>query len=310
MIEPQIDKKTIQILLSTYNGEKYLREQLDSFINQKNINLRVLIRDDGSEDGTVEILREYQEKFGFEVVYGKNIGVNSSIYELLKLADKSVDYFAISDQDDYWHDEKLFAGVQKLELLDNSIPLLYGSRISITDELLNHIFYSDELRRNVSLYNAMTQNVLPGHTQIFNNTLRELVLTAPIDDVIVIDWWLYLIAAGTGTVIYDERAFAKHRQHGNNAIGYQRHGIRTMVNRIKRLRRGQANAISKQIHSFYLCFFRLIKEEYKKELMLYLGSLSSFPKRLRYIINAKAYRQTPFETFLYKFLYLIGKYKL
>jgi glycosyltransferase involved in cell wall biosynthesis len=98
----ETDKK-IQILLSTYNGEKYLREQLDSFLKLVGSeNIKILVRDDGSTDSTLGILDEYSKEYGFKIVKGKNIGVNASLYELFNDCDMSCDYFAISDQDDVW----------------------------------------------------------------------------------------------------------------------------------------------------------------------------------------------------------------
>jgi len=300
----------VQILLSTYNGARYLREQLDCFLRQTGVKVSVLIRDDGSTDETTEILREYERNYGFKVIYGENIGVNASIFKLLQCADTSVDYYAISDQDDYWMDGKLSAGISMLELGEKNVPLLYGSRIEVVDEHLHHSFFSKLPKRGVSFFNAATQNILPGHTQIFNNTLRELVLRAPIDDVTVIDWWLYLIASGTGRVFYDSRTYVKHRQHGDNAVGYQKSGMNLFLMRLRRLRSGDANAISRQLYSFYLCFYPYIFRPYRDELDFYFRSLEHMPLRLRYVCSSKFYRQTRMDDFAFKILFLCGKYKL
>ena len=100
--------KRIQILMSTYNGEKYLREQLDSFVNLDNFEeVKVLIRDDGSTDSTLEILDEYRLKYGFEIIKGINIGLNKSMMNLFKECDMECDYFAYSDQDDVCLSDKL-----------------------------------------------------------------------------------------------------------------------------------------------------------------------------------------------------------
>src|SRR5471030_507539 len=93
--------KNIQILMTTYNGEKYLKEQLDSFTLLEGFEkIKVLIRDDGSNDNTVKIAEEYKKKYGFEIIRGENIGITNSIFELFKNSDKNCELFAISDQDD------------------------------------------------------------------------------------------------------------------------------------------------------------------------------------------------------------------
>ena len=121
-----MSKKT-QILLSTYNGEKYLHEQLDSFLSLDGYeNIRVLIRDDGSHDGTVSILKKYRDQYGFELILGDNLGVNRSVFELLKSADLSCDMFALSDQDDVWLPHKINSALQALSTYDSGIPMLFS----------------------------------------------------------------------------------------------------------------------------------------------------------------------------------------
>lgn len=98
----------IQILMSTYNGSRYIRTQLDSIIAQNIVNKELLIRDDGSTDDTVAIIEEYQRKYSWICYYKeKNVGVQKSFFDLLKQADSSADYIAFADQDDEWLPDKL-----------------------------------------------------------------------------------------------------------------------------------------------------------------------------------------------------------
>ena len=99
--------KEVVILISTYNGEKYLAEQLDSLLNQTYQNIKIFIRDDGSKDKTIDIIKEYQKKS--EKIFlteGKNIGFINSFFELLKLSNNA-DYYAYCDQDDVWMEDKI-----------------------------------------------------------------------------------------------------------------------------------------------------------------------------------------------------------
>ena len=108
------ENKVIQVLMSTYNGKDYLREQIDSILaqnckEQMGVSLKLFIRDDGSKDGTQKILDEYAEKYPDRISWyqGENIGVIKSFFELMEKSDEKAEYYAFSDQDDYWHKEKL-----------------------------------------------------------------------------------------------------------------------------------------------------------------------------------------------------------
>ena len=98
---------TVQVLLSTYNGETYLKQQLDSILNQKNVAVKLFVRDDGSSDGTVDILRAYAALHD-NICYlcGENCGVVASFFRLFELSDPDVDFYALSDQDDVWDEDK------------------------------------------------------------------------------------------------------------------------------------------------------------------------------------------------------------
>ena len=118
---------TVTVAMSTYNGERYLREQIDSILNQKNVDIVLFVRDDGSKDATLDILGEYSAKYD-NVLFsaGNNLGIGKSFYEALRLAPES-DYYAFSDQDDVWLQDKVASGVKALEMLEKDgegIPLL------------------------------------------------------------------------------------------------------------------------------------------------------------------------------------------
>lgn len=304
----ETDKK-VQILLSTYNGEKYLREQLDSFINQTCFSqIRVLIRDDGSTDGTVDILREYAEKYGFELICGENIGGNASYGALIQASDPECAYFAISDQDDVWLPDKIEIALACLEKNSSNEPALFFSLTNIVDEELNPISKSYMPTRGASFYNAMVQNVCIGHTQVFNAALRELVTQTDCANAHVVDWWIYLIASGLGKVFFEPQATVLHRQHGKNAVGYEMNPVKKMIVRLKRVRSREAASISRQLISFMHYYGNLLPEDYRREAKTFLEAQKSFKQRFLYLLQAKIYRQSWNETILVRLLYLIGKY--
>ena len=130
-------KKDITVLMSTYNGEKYLHEQIDSILRQQGVKVNLLVRDDGSTDNTLAILDKYQEEGLLTFYTGENLGPQRSFLHLLQQAPQS-DYYAFADQDDIWLEDKLSTGIKQLQN-DKEKPALYFSQTQLTDEELNPI---------------------------------------------------------------------------------------------------------------------------------------------------------------------------
>lgn len=306
----EIDKK-IQILLSTYNGEKYIEEQLDSFLKLEGFeNIKILIRDDGSTDKTVRILKDYSRKYDFEMVEGENLGVNGSVYWLFTHCDLSCDFFALSDQDDVWLPHKFTSALNKLSRFDNRIPLLFASCSQITDEFLNPIGRSLVPKKGVSFYNAMIQNVCPGHTQVFNRALMLELNKIDVRRTHVIDSWVYLTASAIGQVIFDEQITVLHRQHGNNSVGYELSFRKTLVKRLKRLNLSGADPIAVQLEAFYECYKDRLSNDYSQEIKHFITDQENLLTRFGYALKGNAFRQTLIETIIFKGLYILGKFKL
>ena len=132
--------KKVQILMSTYNGEKYVDEQINSLLQQDHTNLEILIRDDGSKDSTVSILEEYNREYpNIKLIIDENKGVISSFFELAMKASEEADYFAFCDQDDYWKPQKISRAVNLLEKESPNTPLLYFSRWKLWMSTLNSL---------------------------------------------------------------------------------------------------------------------------------------------------------------------------
>ena len=129
--------KTVQILLSSYNGDKYINRQIDSILCQKDVEVHLLIRDDGSTDQTRQIIKKYEKKYPFniKVVLGENIGWKKSFFTLLKLAG-DYDYYAFADQDDYWYEDKEISAIDVMESDSIICPKLVQVDYVTTDECL------------------------------------------------------------------------------------------------------------------------------------------------------------------------------
>ena len=212
--------KSVTVMISTYNGEKYLREQIDSVLNQKGVDLHVLVRDDGSKDSTLELLREYSEKDSrLEFYQGKNLGPAHSFLELMYKA-SGTDYYALCDQDDVWDEDKLIIAVNMIQKLDNNAPALYYSNLRLVDsnlKCLRNAFLSSQEQKNK--YAALLENKATGCTSLYNNAASELFKVKIPDYCSMHDTWLYIVCKIMGNTIYDHEPHMSYRQHGNNVVG-------------------------------------------------------------------------------------------
>jgi len=225
--------KTVQVLLSTYNGEKYLKEQLDSIINQVGVNVRVLVRDDGSIDSTVNILEDYKKAGQLEYYSDNNIGYKRSFLELASNSVGKAEYYAFCDQDDYWEPEKLVSAIMMLEESPTKLFRLYFSNLRVVDENLNDIGFKDYSNMKLTLGSAMVRSSIAGCTMVFNNELLSAAVKTNFIEAGIIshDGWLHRLCLSIGgTVVYDTKSYIKYRQHGSNVTGV-RQGI---VKRVKK----------------------------------------------------------------------------
>lgn len=306
-------KNNILVLLSSYNGEKYIKEQIDSILNQKTeYEVNLLIRDDGSTDGTRNILEEYKETYAgrVQIVYGENIGYIRSFFELIKMAEGHK-YYALSDQDDVWLENKLDAAVKMCDGEETELPLLYGSSSCLVNTELEPFGETQKQLRGITFYNTIIQNIFPGHTQVFNEALCQL-LKKEIDysKIYVHDSWITNIAILYGKVIFDNHSYTLYRQHGSNEVGFGKGIVGWIRERIKRVKKNDNKKYSEQIHYFYEECHGDMDELQKKEMEKFIGSQKIWIKRIGYLFVTKMYRQRTFETVLFKLLYMSGGYKI
>ncbi len=205
----------VKILLSTYNGEKYLRELMDSLLCQTYSNVEIWVRDDGSTDGTLSILRSYAEDSKIHILGGgENLGFVQSFFTLLRDCGEA-DYFAFCDQDDVWYDEKIEAAVISLEREEGSIPLLYGCNYDICDETL-HVRVPRALGwgkvGTVGFQNLIVSPAL-GFTLVFNAKAREMTLRHIPRHAPGHDWWMGLVCSTFGKFIFEDRTMVRYRRH-------------------------------------------------------------------------------------------------
>ncbi len=225
----------IAIVVSTFNGQKYIEEQISSLLQQDYPNISIIVRDDGSTDKTVDLLRDIQKSNpGISLIYGKNLGVAASFNELLAAASGHYDYIFLCDQDDFWHPEKVSISLSRMleteKKYGKNTPILVHTDLQVVDEALQIIAPSfwkyQKLNGNngACLNRLLLQNVVTGATVLINKALLEKSL--PIQSAAVMhDWWLALNACVFGKVVAIDRPLISYRQHSANAVGA--HGTST-----------------------------------------------------------------------------------
>ena len=231
----------IIVLMSTYNGERYIREQLDSLLNQDLKPDKIFIRDDGSKDETINILEEYIKKNDcIEYYCGDNLGPAGSFFELINKCEEA-DYYALCDQDDVWFKDKLSRAVSLLEKEDNSIPLLYCSKYTLTDQDLNPIDSNVSSLYSFSDFpHSLIYHTAPGCTFVFNNEARKQVVKYDVKEeyCLIHDAIIHKVVCMFGKMILDNESHMYYRQHGDNEIGMSSNKIKVFIGRVDRFING------------------------------------------------------------------------
>jgi glycosyltransferase involved in cell wall biosynthesis len=231
----------VAILLCTYNGARFLAEQLDSLQAQTHQNWVVFASDDGSTDQTLEILQQYQAKWPsgkLTIRSGPKKGFCRNFMSLV--ADNCIfaDFYAFCDQDDVWLPEKLARGLSALRGIPTQVPAVYGSRTRLIDEKGNLVGISPIFALKPSFENALVQSIAGGNTMVFNHAAKLAIQIEPQYEIVSHDWWAYLVITGIGgQFIYDPVPTTYYRQHKANIIG-EKKGVLKKFSRLNSLLSG------------------------------------------------------------------------
>ena len=214
----------IDILLATYNGSKYLHEQLDSILSQSYENINVIIRDDGSSDNTVMIIKEYEQKDNRVKLLSDNLGNLGFVRNFEELMKNSTsEYLMFSDQDDIWYNNKVETSYKRIKAIEEkngkSCPILVhtNSKIMNYETRTKSLFISD-CAKNSSFENSFFNFFVQGSTMLINGSLKREALPFS-KEVYLHDRYLHLIAEFIGIRSYVDAPTMDYRQHSNNEIG-------------------------------------------------------------------------------------------
>lgn len=219
----------IDILMATYNGERFLRPQLDSILQQSNQEWQLIIRDDCSTDSTVQIIKEYQllrpEQITFIQAEHPSGSAQNNFFQLLQYS--KAEYVMLADQDDVWLQQKVQATLDKMQQMEQQFgtgtPLLVHTDLTVVDENLRLINLSLFQMQNMDakrnqLNNILVQNIVTGCTMMVNRALLDYVQKIP-QYAVMHDMWLALVATAFGQIGFLDKATILYRQHGNNVNG-------------------------------------------------------------------------------------------
>ena len=224
----------VNILLSTYNGQEYLRQQIESIQAQTFQDWRLLIRDDGSSDGTPDVIRDLasqDERICFINEEQRiNLGVIKSFHALLKYED--ADYYLFSDQDDLWLPDKVALQVAEAQKHEPEIPLLVYTDLKVVNENLEvqheSMIRTQSDHANTELIQELTENTVTGGVALINHALAQLWTGQESYPLLMHDWYLGLLASTFGKLVYIDQPTELYRQHANNVLG-----ARTLRKRMK-----------------------------------------------------------------------------
>ena len=280
----------IDILLATYNGSKYLHEQLDSILSQSYGNINVIIRDDGSSDNTVMIIKEYEEKDNRVKLLSDNLGNLGFVRNFEKLMKNSTsEYLMFSDQDDIWYNNKVETSYKRIKAIEEkngkSCPILVhtNSKIMNYETRTKSLFISD-CAKNSSFENSFFNFFVQGSTMLINGSLKREALPFS-KEVYLHDRYLHLIAEFVGIRSYIDKPTMDYRQHSNNEIGSRVN----IIDKIKNKR--YFNLEDRELLIFLANTYSTNLDEIKKEKidayrLIVNNSISRF-KRLEICIKKK-----------------------
>lgn len=290
------------ILLATFNGMKYLKQQLASIYGQTGVKVSILANDDGSSDGTFTYLESLNLSGEISSLSKSNrIGSSRAFLNLLANA-PDLDYFAFCDQDDLWEPHKLITLVELIQSTDKPVIAFSARTLIDSNDLLIGSERVEE--KHIGIRNALIQNIIPGNTLVLNRAGRDITLDSFSADIEHYDAWLYLFMTCFGEIRFSGQFLTRYRIHGKNQVGISRNFLSRFLrieNSIKSFRLNALDVLNSEGNK--------LSTENRMALISFLSLLDSKRINHRLVILRKLSlaRKSKFETVLFSFYLAIRK---
>ena len=273
----------------------------------------MLVRDDGSSDNTIRILEKYRvdcPDVVVDIIEGKNMGSTGSFCELMREAfskySGQFEYYAFADQDDFWLEDKLCKAVEKLEPLDKTKPNMYCSDKIIVDSNLVSIPGIRPSKVELTKGRALARNIATGCTMVFNKRALELFVMRKTEFIKIHDHAIFLICSFLGNVIYDENAYIKYRQHGNNQLGGMDTFRARMHDRFKKKGKLNEHLLERTATAFRNTYQDLLSDADKSLINVMSEYRNSFSNRLRLLFSKEIAKESFEDNLFFKMKVLFG----
>ena len=280
--------------MAVYNGEQFLREQLDSLLAQGHSNWKLLVSDDGSSDASLDIIKEYAacDPRICLVLEDEHFGsAKAHFMRLLALTNAS--YVMCCDQDDVWDDDKIeltLTRMLKEEDETPGTPLLVCTDLRVVDQELNEIApsflaYSGFKSTKLNFGYFLSTSLVTGCTLMANKPLMDLLVAQPkIENISMHDWWLSLVAAAFGRVVYISKPTISYRQHGDNSVGAIKRSIFNSIASFSALRRCYATTLV-QAEEFQEIYGNMLDPRKETQALAYCHLKDARPYKIASLIK-------------------------
>lgn len=299
-----IYRDSCTVLLSTYNGERYIEKQIDSILDQKNVDIKLLIRDDGSSDNTLSIIDKYIQKYSsrIKLLQGKNVGIHKSFRELVKQCDVD-DFICFADQDDIWDNDKIHFAISVMKSKDahfySSASRLYSDDSSLLGTTAAPSKYKYYMESNSKALTSGCQ----GCTMVLSKKFFEFVRERVYPDTYGHDTWITIVAYYFTKCIYDEQCHMSYRQHDKSWTGNRTKKFRQLFVEFKFYLKGlkRYRTIANDLLSYY---DDILSSEDKQILKAITGENMTKMQKLKTIFKYKTGKYGFFENLIYRMYYL------
>ena len=310
-----LQNKVVTIALATYNGEQHIKTQLDSILAHTYQNFKIVIRDDGSSDDTLNIVRDYQKRTDKITVLdsnGMNLKCPGSFYQILRECEKT-DYYAFCDQDDIWYPEKIQWAVEKLQqeeeiVQEDEVPLLYLSSYDYYTEDGKFIRHFPIQKGNITVKNVIYYTPGSGFTLVFNDLLRQMMVLQCTPGNEMHDKWMIRGAACFGKIVYDPRSTARHIRYENSVTAEDAGNTTLLIHFVKdELLSDTAIKAKEYLKYYYDVFSEKMSKSDRETMEVFIKEPACFFRWLRKVLYPHRLRMRLSGELALRFLFLLGK---